>query len=132
MSRSRVKSEKKEKTPCPILKNGRHETAKKKAEVLQAQQASLPPILLLNVAVPLQLGTLAQDHGGAEQEDGVEPDKGKRDGEVAVEEGVGKVADGADAAAELGGGDGVGARLVQDEGGRDVVVVATAGELGVR
>ena len=92
-------------------------------------QASSPAILLVNISVALQLAALAQHHRREQQEDGIKPDKSECDSKISVEERVGIVADGSDAAAELGGDDCIRTSLVQDERGRGVAVVAAAGEL---
>lgn len=85
--------------------------------------------LLVDVAEALALLAVLEDHGEADDEEGVDADEAEDGGEDVVEEDVGEGRHGADAAALQGGGGGRLADVIRDEGWRGAIEVATAIEL---
>ena len=75
------------------------------------------------------LHPVLENHGNAEHENEVDADDSECGGEDLVEVSVGEGREGADAASLLGGDEGVGARVVLDEGGCCCVDVAAAVKL---
>lgn len=81
------------------------------------------------MAEALALLALLEDHGDADDEQGIDTDEAKDGGEDVVEEDVGKGRHGAEAATLQSGGGGRGANVVSDKGGRGAVEVTAALEL---
>lgn len=85
--------------------------------------------LLVDVTETLALLTVLEQHGEADDEQGVDSDHAKDGGEDVVEEAVGERGNGTDAATLQSGSGGGRAEVVGDEGGRGAVEVAAAFEL---
>jgi hypothetical protein len=85
--------------------------------------------LLVDVTIPLQLRTVLENRGDAEQQQHVDAHNAKGGGEDEVQVAVGKGREWADATNHLRGRVGVRADVADDKGWRHGVEIATALEL---